>query len=684
MLRTSLRSVRAVGSRPITAAPAHQWQPTIARSASRRCYANDKKPSINDPTPAKLPTSETTTAASSDPPSLKTESKVASSTIDSKAVPQTPPPPPSAPKAPVEKTPPPPPPPVRRKKGFFRRLRNYIVNLILLGALTFGGGVWYSRINDNFHDFFTEYVPFGEQAVLYFEELDYKKRYPGGLTIGGRSKDTGEKVKISPQSGASWRVADTGEPASRQTSAMRDIAASKSAASAPASEKEAKPEGKKTTAKSGEPPKGAVSDNAAAAASQAVEKHTSPQAPAKKEKKDAAAFVPPEVDEPSRFPPPTPIDPLNVNGADEPVVQDLVKMLNDIITVINADNSDERFSSTIGKAKNELSRVASRIRELKYRAEKDAASQVATKVKEFEGAASQLVGHVETVLDAQERQWRAEFEEEMRRIQSTYDARIQTELEREKKVNEEKLKNQLLEQAVGLKRQFLREVKDRVEDERNGRLGKLEQLSSAVTELEKLTTGWNDVVDLNLKTQQLHVAVEAVRASLSDDEHPRPFVRELVALKEIATDDPVVNAAIGSINPSAYQRGIATPSQLIDRFRRVAQEVRKASLLPEDAGVASHASSYVLSRVMFKKQGLATGDDVESVLTRTQTLLEEGNLDAAAREMNGLQGWARTLSRDWLAEVRKVLEVQQALEVNSLLQAPIQLLRWDEIRWNAN
>ena len=66
---------------------------------------------------------------------------------------------------------------------------------------------------------------------------------------------------------------------------------------------------------------------------------------------------------------------------------------------------------------------------------------------------------------------------------------------------------------------------------------------------------------------------------------------------------------------------------------------------------------------MFKKEGLAAGTDVESILTRTQTYLEEGDLDQAAREMNGLKGWAKTLSRDWLGEVRKVLEVQQALEV---------------------
>ncbi|KAI1414058.1 mitochondrial inner membrane protein Mitofilin [Hypoxylon sp. FL1857] len=672
MLRTSLRSVRAVGSRPVAAAAARQWQPAIARSAgaaSRRCFADDKKPSINDPTPAKLPTSETTTAASSDPPALKTESKVASSTIGSKNVPPTPPPPP-----PVSEPKPSPPPaaPVRKKKGFFRRLRNYVLTLVLLGAITFGGGVWYSRISDNFHDFFTEYVPYGEQAVLYFEELDYKKRYPGGLNIGGRrSKDDDAKVKISPQSGASWRVADAGEPSGRQSSAMRDIAASKSAAAAEKGDSPAVA-ADKPAEKPAEPPKSATPEPAAAPEASKVIGQEGVES--KVVKKGDTGFVAPEVDEPSRFPPAAPIDPLAVNDADEPVVQELVKMLNDIITVVNADNADDRFSSTIGKAKNELNKVGSQIRELKAQVEKEAASQVASKVKEFEDAARELVQRVEVVLDVQERQWRAEFEDEMKRIQAAYDSRIKTELEREKQINEQKLQNLLLEQAVDLKKQFLREVKARVEEERNGRLGKLEQLSAAVKELENLTTGWNDVVDMNLKTQQLHVAVEAVRASLHDADHPRPFVRELVALKEIATDDPVVNAAIGSINPSAYQRGIATPSQLIDRFRRVASEVRKASLLPEDAGVASHASSWVLSKVLFKKHGLAAGDDVESILTRTQTYLEEGDLDAAAREMNGLKGWAKTLSRDWLAEVRKVLEVQQALEVIAT-EARLQSLR---------
>ncbi|KAI1822597.1 mitochondrial inner membrane protein Mitofilin [Xylaria intraflava] len=672
MLRSSLRSVRAVGSTPIIgAAAARQWQPVIARSTgavARRCFADEKKPSINESRPPKPPATETNNAAAANKVDPKAQAGVGPSTINPKDHPQTS----SAPKAGSSSTattpnvPPPLPSAPLKKKGFFRRLRNYVLTLAIVGAITFGGGVWYSRINDNFHDFFTEYVPFGERAVLYFEELEFRKRYPGTLSNNIRSKDTGAQIKIAPQSGASWRVADSGEPTGRQSSAMNNNAVDKAAP-------------KKTTPVSEPKPK-PISDSPRTEQTPSTLPNTKTvsEAPATKKepktKKDKPDFKAPEVDEPSRYPPPSPIDPLKVKDADEPVIQELVKMINDIITVVNADNADERFSSTIYKAKNKINRVGSQIRDIKARVEKDAASEVESKVKDFETAANELVSRVEAIMASQESQWRAEFEEEMKRIQSTYNSRLQAEIEQQKRVNEELTKNQLLKQAVKLQRQFLKDVQDQVEVERNGRLGKLEQLSSAVKELEQLTTGWNDVVDANLKTQQLHVAVEAVRASLDDAEHPRPFVRELVALKEIASEDSVVNAAIGSINPSAYQRGIATPSQLIDRFRRVASEVRKASLLPDDAGVASHASSWVLSKVMFQKQGLAAGDDVESILTRTRTYLEEGNLDAAAREMNGLQGWAKTLSRDWLSEVRKVLEVQQALEVIAT-QARLQSLQ---------
>jgi hypothetical protein len=40
-------------------------------------------------------------------------------------------------------------------------------------------------------------------------------------------------------------------------------------------------------------------------------------------------------------------------------------------------------------------------------------------------------------------------------------------------------------------------------------------------------------------------------------------------------------------------------------------------------------------------------------------------LESATREMNGLKGWAGVLSRDWVAETRRVLEVRQAVDVSA-------------------
>lgn len=359
----------------------------------------------------------------------------------------------------------------------------------------------------------------------------------------------------------------------------------------------------------------------------------------------------------------TPLEFAQVKEGDEAIVQELVKTFNDIITVISADEAAGKYTGPVQKAKDELQKIGEKIIAVREEARRAAQDEIKQAHETFDESARELIRRFEEARAADAAQYREEFEMEREKLALAYQEKIKTELQRAQEVAEQRLRNELVEQAIELNRKYLHEVKDLVEREREGRLSKLDELTSNVSELEKLTTGWRDVIDTNLKTQQLQVAVDAVRSVLERSAVPRPFVRELVAVKELAADDPVVDAAIASINPTAYQRGIPSTAQIIERFRRVADEVRKASLLPEDAGIASHAASLVLSKVMFKKDAVAGSDDVESVLVRTENLLEEGNIDAAAREMNSLKGWAKILSKDWLAEVRRVLEVKQALEV---------------------
>ncbi|OOF97907.1 hypothetical protein ASPCADRAFT_43578 [Aspergillus carbonarius ITEM 5010] len=611
MLRSSVAPGRQLLLSSARQRTAPQWLSRAgasSRLSGQRFFADSKPPTTAAPTPA-TPSSE--------------------SVVPPETVPK---PSPSEQGSEIP-TPSPPAP----KSGRFRR---FLLYLLLTSGFAYGGGVFLALKFDNFHDFFTEYIPYGEESVLYFEERDFYRRFPNTLRNQNRlissPRDEGNKITIPSKSGLTSKIAEE--------SSGTDVSQKGPHMSASAAQKSSEAQIKAASAKSEDKTTAVVKAKEEAPKAAATEKKEEPRQPA--------------------LPAITPLEFAQVNEGDEAIVQELVKTFNDMITVISADENSSKFSAPVAKAKEELQKVGEKIIAVREEARRAAKEEIDQAHATFDESARELIRRFDEARASDAAQYREEFEAEREKLAYAYQEKIRTELQRAQEVAEQRLKNELVEQAIELNRKYLHEVKELVEREREGRLSKLNELTANVSELEKLTSGWREVIDSNLKTQQLQVAVDAVRSVLERSATPRPFVRELVAVKELAAEDPVVDAAIASINPTAYQRGIPSTSQIIERFRRVADEVRKASLLPEDAGIASHAASLVLSKVMFKKDAVAGSDDVESVLSRTEGLLEEGNLDAAAREMNSLQGWAKILSKDWLGDVRRVLEVKQALEVS--------------------
>ena len=563
-------------------------------------------------------------------------------------------------------------PPKKRKTG---RLWRFFTSLFLLTGFSYALGVYYSLVSDNFHDFFTEYIPFGEDAVLYFEEhqVGQRLRSTSSRNTLNPTRELGKIVTIPGGSGVSSRIVSNESRGSTHlgtrgphNSAIRDN-------SQPTPQvNEANLPSPKATDES----EVAIALKVPGGSSRSISEPPDVTGTLEAKKSISTERTEPVAEQRAltltkQNPPPEmvtfapsfpPIEPLELpKTEEEPIIQDMVRMINGIIATVNADHASGRYSPAIESAKSIIAQIRTRIVAMKEHA---ADEKIRATHEEFDQAATELVRRLEDEMRDQEARWQDDFESERKKIAQSYQEKLSAELKQTQANYEQRLRNELLEQAIKLKRQFAVDVQERVEEERNGRLGKLKELSQSVDQLEDLTTGWNDVVDANMNTQHLIVAVEAVRSVLEDASQPRPFIRELAALRECASGDTVIKAAIGSIDPVTYRYGISSSAQLIDRFRRVASEVRKASLLPSHAGAASHAASVILSKALFRKQGLALGDDVESVLTRTETMLEEGNLDGAAREMNSLTGWAKTLSKDWLAEVRKVLEVHQALDVS--------------------
>lgn len=266
------------------------------------------------------------------------------------------------------------------------------------------------------------------------------------------------------------------------------------------------------------------------------------------------------------------------------------------------------------------------------------------------------------------------------------------------------LKEEVIAQGIELQRRWIREIKVRVEAERGGRLAKLEELATGLKKLERTTADNAAYINENVRIHGLWSALRAVAHSALESKERTPFRDELRVLRSVATssspltapaekdnaspessppppdaskdDDP--NALLSLtldtlLSSSIPDTGVEPRADLAAWFTTsVAPAVRKVALVPgTTAGVLSHLASWAFAGLRFSRPGYGiptngdsgNGDDILSRLARAEYFLSIKNLDAAAREVNQLQGWPKRLVKDWLEAARRRLEVEQALDV---------------------
>lgn len=273
-------------------------------------------------------------------------------------------------------------------------------------------------------------------------------------------------------------------------------------------------------------------------------------------------------------------------------------------------------------------------------------------------------------LQGEQRQEAYELERQLTTI-------TQQELAAQREAALQALSQELQERAVEIQRQYVRDVRRQVEEERGGRLARVGEVATRQRFLEQASYKNAEQLDDSRKAHMITLAVDALaRAAYAGNK--QAFMEELQALLTISApsspfadlterrNDEMVQLVASQISESVALHGISSVAELAERFTTVAAEVRHASLIPEEgSSMVSHLISIVLSKLMFKKEGLVPGEDVEARLARAEYYLEkEHDLESAAREMNQLKGWPKHLSMDWLDAARRHLEVKQALEVS--------------------
>ncbi|KAG0247921.1 Formation of crista junctions protein 1 [Mortierella polycephala] len=344
--------------------------------------------------------------------------------------------------------------------------------------------------------------------------------------------------------------------------------------------------------------------------------------------------------------------------SEEPIMANLNTTLNQLVAIMNESGIPEQGHQVFEKANEELKQLSERVEALKVEGE----AQAATVMAELTEKCNKLVSEKENAHESQVSQLKKElaeaFEEEKKLA-------IARELQVQQDILREEQKQELLKYAMDMQRRWVREVKVRVENERGGRLARLDNINLRLKTLERQGVDNAEFLDQSARTHQLWCGIKALEKTYESGER-RPFDRELARLKKLAEtekDAEVLKAVLAAVPDSVAAAGVDSVPELMDRFEYVADKIRQASLVPENGGVLAHAMSAVLSKLMFKKHGLVPGNDVEAILARTEHYLIESDLEQAVRELNQLKGWGKRLAKDWIVAARRRVEVGQAIDV---------------------
>ncbi|KAH8117914.1 mitochondrial inner membrane protein Mitofilin [Phellopilus nigrolimitatus] len=360
-------------------------------------------------------------------------------------------------------------------------------------------------------------------------------------------------------------------------------------------------------------------------------------------------------------------------GASEPVIAELASTIDNLAAFLK-ENPAAASSATgiLDIAKNDLRELASRIDQARTEERSKLETQLDEQSREYMLKLLELEMAGQDKLDDQELEFKAFFEDERRKATQAYREKLEHELRTQSEIINERLKAEVIAQGIEMQRRWIREIKVRVEQERGGRLAKLDELATNIKQLERITLDNSAYLDENLRLHATWAALRALAAVSANAPERRPFRDELRVLRHASTSgvqgegDALVRVVLDTLEATDVPDvGVEPLADLSTWFTTsVAPQVARVALVPEhDAGVLSYLASYFISSFRFTRRGLVEGNDVLSVLARAEYYMNEKDLDSAARELNQLKGAPKVLLSDWLEAARKRLEVLQALEI---------------------
>lgn len=146
-------------------------------------------------------------------------------------------------------------------------------------------------------------------------------------------------------------------------------------------------------------------------------------------------------------------------------------------------------------------------------------------------------------------------------------------------------------------------------------------------------------------------------------------------IKESAPDNEFIQKIVGTIPSNLIENGVWSEPDLRDRFHRLKSVCNRVALIDERGGTLfkyfiSYLQSFFIFHTKIDRNKLESNseapslDDINlntfSILDYAEYYIESGNLELALRLMQQLKGEPARLSKDWINDAIRLLEIKQA------------------------
>lgn len=182
-----------------------------------------------------------------------------------------------------------------------------------------------------------------------------------------------------------------------------------------------------------------------------------------------------------------------------------------------------------------------------------------------------------------------------------------------------------------------------------GRVDTLEQeLEQAKEDNDSLADMLDGITGQELKAAAMMLAVSQLRSSLMQG---NSYEKDLETVRQLAGDDPELQEAITKIAPLA-ETGIMSRESLSREFKGLAGDIVMAKLNGEEVSWQDKAKTRFQNLIKIEKDGLAEGQDTQAIVSRAQTYMDEGDIQAAIAELQKLEGGSAEVAQPWIQQAQ--------------------------------